>query len=284
MRRAAMALALLLSACAGEGAQYYADLQADLRARGFLRTERAPVDAPFTDADLIRNFRRIALYSEFRREGGRFVAERTPVHLSKWLRPIRIAVYFGASVAPGQQRQDLADVARFSARLARLSGLDIALLADDTAGAANFVILYANRNERVDIARSLAGTNAGFDPAILADLRDGSPDKICFANTFENPDRPGELVYAMVVIKAETSGLLRLSCLHEELTQALGLANDDPRVRPSIFNDDEEFALLTAHDEMLLRMLYHPRLQPGMEAEEVVPLLPGILADVKRTR
>jgi hypothetical protein len=44
------------------------------------------------------------------------------------------------------------------------------------------------------------------------------------------------------VIRAEHPDLLRLSCLHEEIAQGLGLPNDSPRARPSIFNDDEEFA------------------------------------------
>ena len=39
-----------------------------------------------------------------------------------------------------------------------------------------------------------------------------------------------------------------------------------PRARPSIFNDDEEFGRLTTHDEMLLKILYDPRMRPGMSA------------------
>ena len=48
------------------------------------------------------------------------------------------------------------------------------------------------------------------------------------------------------------------------MAQGLGLANDSLAARPSIFNDDEEFALLTPHDELLLRILYDPRMRPGM--------------------
>ncbi|MFT7253735.1 MAG: hypothetical protein ACI81Q_001152, partial [Paracoccaceae bacterium] len=43
--------------------------------------------------------------------------------------------------------------------------------------------------------------------------------------------------------------------------------------RPSIFNDDEEFALLTTHDELLLRILYDPRLSPGMQPDQARPIL-----------
>ena len=52
----------------------------------------------------------------------------------------------------------------------------------------------------------------------------------------------------------------------------MGLANDSPDARPSVFNDDEEFAFLTRHDELLLKMLYDPRLRPGM----VLTIEPGL--------
>ena len=77
---------------------------------------------------------------------------------------------------------------------------------------------------------------------------------------------------AVAVIRAENPDLLRLSCIHEELAQGLGLANDSPAARPSIFNDDDEFALLTRHDELLLKMLYDPRLRAGMSAAQAAPL------------
>jgi hypothetical protein len=61
--------------------------------------------------------------------------------------------------------------------------------------------------------------------------------------------------------------------VHEEVAQGLGLPNDSPRARPSIFNDDEEFSLLTPHDEALLRILYDPRLTPGLTPEAARPMV-----------
>ena len=77
---------------------------------------------------------------------------------------------------------------------------------------------------------------------------------------------------AVALIRAEHPEALRLACVHEELAQAMGLANDSPEARPSIFNDDEEFGLLTRHDELLLRMLYDDRLRVGMSAAEAAPI------------
>ena len=45
------------------------------------------------------------------------------------------------------------------------------------------------------------------------------------------------------------------------------------RARPSIFNDDEEFALLTGMDEAMLRILYNPLLVPGMTEAEARPIV-----------
>src|SRR5690606_5072987 len=87
-------------------------------------------------------------------------------------------------------------------------------------------------------------------------------------------------VQAVAVIRAEHPDLLRLSCIHEELAQGLGLANDDPNARPSIFNDDEEFALLTRMDELMLRILYDARLRPGMTEDEARPIVQEIAQEL----
>ena len=86
----------------------------------------------------------------------------------------------------------------------------------------------------------------------------------------------GNYTGAFAVIRAEHPDLLRLSCIHEEIAQGLGLPNDSPQARPSIFNDDEEFALLTTQDEMMLRMLYNPALRPGMTEAEARPIIQAL--------
>jgi hypothetical protein len=82
---------------------------------------------------------------------------------------------------------------------------------------------------------------------------------------------------AIAFIRSEHPDLMRRSCVHEELAQGLGLANDSPRARPSIFNDDDEFALLTRHDEELLKLLYHPALTPGMTPDQARPIVARLL-------
>ncbi|MCB1395117.1 MAG: DUF2927 domain-containing protein, partial [Rhodobacteraceae bacterium] len=94
--------------------------------------------------------------------------------------------------------------------------------------------------------------------------------------------RDGSAAYseAVAIIRAEHPDLTRLACYHEELTQGLGLASDSDRARPSIFNDDQEFALLTDHDLLLLRIHYDPRLRPGMTEATARPLIFTIASEL----
>jgi hypothetical protein len=63
----------------------------------------------------------------------------------------------------------------------------------------------------------------------------------------------------------------------------IGLANDSPAARPSIFNDSEEFALLAPHDELLLRILYDRRLRTGRTIEEAKPIVQTIATELMRS-
>ena len=93
-----------------------------------------------------------------------------------------------------------------------------------------------------------------------------------------DPADDGVITQAVAVIRDELPVLLRLSCIHEELAQGLGLSNDSPDARPSVFNDDDEFGRLTAMDERMLSMLYDPRLKPGMDAAEARPIVARLAA------
>jgi len=82
---------------------------------------------------------------------------------------------------------------------------------------------------------------------------------------------------AHIYIKAELRPIWRETCIIEEMTQSLGLLNDDPRVQPSIFNDDGTYLTLTTHDEFLLRILYDRRIRPGMRSIEAAPIAAEII-------
>jgi hypothetical protein len=256
--------------------EFYASIETDLTASGRMRRDVAPEDAPFTIDDLVRDFERIALYDEYADVGGRFVRAESPALLRRWDRPVRVAVMTGGSAAAEDAARDRANVAAFTRRLAQLTGLDMTL---GEGSDVNFLVLFMTSNERTAFADQVAAFYPDFAPAVMGALRDTPLDTFCTAYAFSDPARPSVYSAVIILIRAEHPPLTRLSCVHEEMAQAMGLPNDSPDARPSLFNDSLEFALLTDHDAILLRMLYDPRLRPGMTAEEVRPLLPAIAGD-----
>ncbi|SIS81068.1 hypothetical protein SAMN05878426_10512 [Phaeovulum vinaykumarii] len=259
---------------------YYAQVAQMLLDQGLLRQERAPADAPFTDRQLVDNFVRIALYDEYAREGGDIVARQHVSRLRRWEVPVRMSVEFGASVPGSQQRVDRGNVTAYAGRLARATGHPVGMV-DDPARA-NFNVLILNEDERQAIAPRLRAMVPGIDAAAVRTVTNLTPATFCVVFAFSQ-GQSAAYSHAVAVIRGEHPDILRLSCIHEELAQGMGLANDSPAARPSIFNDDEEFALLTRHDEMLLRILYDRRLHPGMTEAEARPIVARIAAELMGT-
>lgn len=252
---------------------HFARVQDQLLSRGLLRTDGGGRDTPFTDRMLAENFIRIALYDEYARSASGPVQRLTTSRLRKWEQPVRVGLRFGASVSPDRRRTDTARVASYLARLARVTGHPIRL--DDTAP--NFFLWVVSEDERRALGPQIRSALPGLTPAEVAGITDMPRSTYCLVYAMSQGDG-ATYSRAFAVIRSEHSDLLRLSCLHEEIAQGLGLANDSPTARPSIFNDDEEFALLTTMDEMMLRILYDPALRPGMLEAEARPIVESLAA------
>lgn len=246
---------------------YFNQVQQALLSQGMLRSDSG-AEIPVSDRALAENFMRIALFDEYRRSSGGFVREETASSLRRWEEPVRIGIRFGASVPPDRQATDRARIASFAARLSRITGHPISV--DERAP--NFFIHVVSEDEREALGPAIRATLPGLGAAEVAGITAMPRTTYCLVYALAD-SRSGAYTRAFAVIRAEHPDLLRLSCLHEELTQGLGLPNDSPRARPSIFNDDEEFALLTDLDEQLLRILYSRELRPGMTAAEARPIV-----------
>lgn len=246
---------------------YLAGIEEALIARGRLRTD-AGGEIALTPEKLAEDFIEIALHDEYVRQGDKLVMQHMPAPLRRWQQPVRIRMDFGDSVDTGQRSRDRAEIGNFAARLQRVSGHPIAL----TGGAGNFTVLIVNEDERRAIAPRLNTLVPGIPAPDVVALSELAPQNYCTVFAYS---RGNSAVYAqaVVLIRAELPPRLRRSCVHEELAQGMGLASDSPRARPSIFNDDEEFAYLTRHDELLLKILYDPRLRPGMTEAEARPIV-----------
>lgn len=249
--------------------RYYAQLQASLMSRGLLRRDRGGPDTPFTDAMLARNFRTIALGEEYTRGGGLTPARGGEARVKKWASPIRVNIEFGDLVPQQQRAWDRRKTRSFAARLAQITGHPISMSETNP----NYHVIFATHDDLPNTAQRIRELVPDINLESLNVVRHMPRSIHCLVMAFARDNESYEYDTAIAVIRAEHPDLLRLSCIHEELAQGLGVGNDSPGARPSIFNDDDEFALLTRHDEMLLKVLYDPRLRPGMDADQAMPIV-----------
>ena len=60
----------------------------------------------------------------------------------------------------------------------------------------------------------------------------------------------------------------------------MGLSKDSEKVFPSIFNDKSYNDWLSDLDLLLLKMLYHPMVKPGMNKQVLKPVLKKIIKEL----
>ncbi len=263
------------SAATRAARDYYAKVEANYIAQDLLRIDGGGADTPFTAAELAENFIRVAFYDEFAEQDGQLVQQAVENRLHRWEEPVRLDVEFGASVPADQRAHDRAEIAAYVSRLSSLTGLPMRM----TGRRPNHSVLILNSDERKAAAHRIATLAPATGAAAIRSVTDMAPETYCTVFSF-TPGQTATYTRAITVIRGELPGRLRLACIHEELAQSLGLVADYPRARPSIFNDNEEFATLTRQDEMMLKMLYDPRLRPGMTLKEARPIVDVMAAEL----
>lgn len=217
---------------------------------------------------------RVALREEYALRRNTVQQRETSAPLRRWTGPVRMGLSFGASVPAAMRTADTAHVRAYAAQLAQATRHPVSL-----GAAPNFHILVLSEDERRASAPRLRALVPGIDPLAVQIVTQMPLSVSCLVLAFS---RTGDNVYtdAIAIIRAELPDLSRHACYHEELAQGLGLSNDSPRARPSLFNDAAEFAVLTNMDKALLRMLYDPRLRPGMSEAQALPLIRGIASEL----
>jgi len=250
-------------------AKLYAAIERAYRSDSKFRTDYDPSDAPYDAQTLTKNFAFVAQRSETQTIDGTVVIEGNSIPLTRWEMPLRLWT-------TGETAADSAHLAALSERVAQLTRLSVERAKD--AQDANIYLLIANAEERRDLIQLLKSLGREGD-APLVNAWPNRPEFPCIARVFVDPAK-NTLEWAMILVKAELQGDFRKSCLTEEFVQTLGLFNDGPEIRPSIFNDDAEFIELTRHDEYLLQILYDKRLRPGMMRGEAEPIVQTIAAEL----
>lgn len=190
---------------------------------------------------LARQFERIAFSSEF---GGEYRSGR----LIRWQGPIRVRL---AGHFPDRFR---VEVERQLAELRQLSGMAIDIT--EAAGEAQ------PPQMTIEFSTSRGGT--AFDP-----------EAPCRTLIWET----GYVIRRVQIYITPYPDGVRRHCIAEELTQALGLADDSPIVRDSIFNDASARHRIAPWDALMVRILYDPRLRPGMHKTEAMPVVRRIIAE-----
>lgn len=215
-----------------------------------------------SNSQMVRNFDEIALRNEHQRL-------RNP-RITKWMQPLR--VYIRADVAPGQYaRRDLR--AQFK-RLQRLTGLPVRFVPNRAA--ANFYVIFTNLDR---FARTIRATLRPARPRLARKLA-----RADCVGVFSRNLRSSEIVAATVIIPVDHAfqrGIMH-RCIVEETTQVMGLPNDSARIDITLFNDRARRDDLTRHDELLLRVLYHPAMRPGLNRAAALAVARRIMPTVRR--
>lgn len=249
--------------------KYYSNLQADLLVQGLLRIDGGGPDTPYTADMLARNFERIAFYDEHEIGTRLQRSSGEARQLVRWDAPVRIKTVFGQSVSNDQRSKDQAFVQSFAERLTKITGHPVRT----SALRANFHVFVFGEDDRDAMQARISEILPQLSSASRAIIQNLPREMHCMILVNSADEAEPRIKSAVAIVRAEHPDLLRQTCFHEEIAQGMGLLNDSRYARPSIFNDDDEFAYLTSHDEKLLQMLYDPRLKIGMTAEEARPIV-----------
>ena len=297
LKGAVAALALSLSGCAelanikrgAEGAdkaafaeetsrqlrQRYDHLATGLIAKGLLRTDGGSKSPRATPEALLELFNSLAFYDEYEPSSGFQPAQATPTALSKWQRPVKINLHFGPSLNPETRVTDTKFLSDYAAQLSNITRHPIEL----TTELGNFHVVLVDEVHRMNMVQNLRKKDVLVPPTIQQVIQQMPADIHCMVLTLSARHSPHIHEQALAIIRAEHPPVLKKACFHEEIAQGLGLHNDNPAAHPSIFNDDDEFALLTEQDALLLRILYDPRLPAGIELHEAQPILKQLIME-----
>jgi hypothetical protein len=183
-------------------------------------------------------------------------------HLLRYEKPIRVHVR-SAGLAPYRQ-----DLAALIARLRAEAGIDIAETDDADRAQIQIEAVPAAQITRIFPSAACFIVPGETDWKSFMRRRDSARLDWAEQRTLER---------AAIFLPLDTTPQDVRDCLYEEITQALGPANDLYRLPDSIWNDDNFHGMATAFDMTVLRALYQPEFASGMSKAEVARKLPRVL-------
>lgn len=184
-----------------------------------------------------------------------------PYLVKKFTRPVHFYVH---NLSARDRRKT---VNRFVKEIGkRVGGLTTAITNDRAS--ANFEVYVVDRVQ--------------YEPVVRKDIYKNDRARVpgrCLVRVVSG--RNGIKRSAAVIVSDEGEFLFR-RCLVEELLQGLGPMNDDAALTHSVFNDSSRHSRFTVFDQLILNMLYDPRIRPGMSKQQTKDILPIVARDARR--
>ena len=256
--------------------KYYNRLEERKLSLGLLRQDGGGTDTPFNVEDIVEAFEQLAFYNEYKIGENQLLPNTDMVNLGKWNSTINISMRFGNSVAAKQKDKDLMDIHNLLLILSKATEHKMKISNKNV----NMYIVVGNQKEVAELTSKIGANLPEFDPKRIPIITKLPKDIHCLAMTSMSAGPNSEIKFALIIIRSELPKLMRIACFHEEIAQSLGLTNDSHLARPSIFNDDDEFATLTRLDKILLRILYDNRLKSGISQQNSSQLVRKIAKEI----
>ena len=256
--------------------KYYNRLEERKLSLGLLRQDGGGTDTPFDVEDIVEAFEQLAFYNEYKIGENQLLPNTDMVNLGKWNSTINISMRFGNSVATKQKNKDLLDIHNLLLILSEATKHKMKISNKNM----NMYIVVGNQKEVAELTSKIGANLPEFDPKRIPIITRLPKDIHCLAMTSMSAGPNSEIKSALIIIRSELPKLMRIACFHEEIAQSLGLTNDSHLARPSIFNDDDEFATLTRLDKILLQILYDNRLKSGISKQNSFQLVRQIAKEI----
>ncbi|GAB4537019.1 MAG: DUF2927 domain-containing protein [Roseibium sp.] len=209
----------------------------------------------FTTEELLEGFEKTVFGLEYRSWSWR------PYQVKKFMRPVQFYIHSLSS------RDRTQTVQRFIREIGnRVGGLTTAIASEPAA--ANFEVYVVDR--------------AQYEEVVKRDIYKSDHARVpgrCLVRVVSG--RNGIKRSAAVIVSDEGEFLFK-RCLVEELLQGLGPMNDDEDLIHSVFNDSSRHSRFTVFDQIIMNMLYDPRIRPGMSRRQTQEILPLVARDARR--
>ncbi|MEP4769109.1 MAG: DUF2927 domain-containing protein [Roseibium sp.] len=208
----------------------------------------------FSIEELLNGFEKTVFGLEYRSWSWR------PYQVKKFTKPVRFYIHNLSS------RDRRKTVKRFIREIdQRVRGLSTGFAVNPAE--ANFEIYVVDRRQ--------------YEPVVKTDVYKNPRARVpgrCLVRVVSG--KKGIKRSSAVIVSDEGEFLFR-RCLVEEVLQGLGPMNDDENLTHSVFNDSSRHSRFTVFDQIILNMLYDPRIKPGMSSKQTRDVLPLIVRDAR---